>query len=307
MKVLVIGAGAVGLYFSSRLAQSGAEVAVVARRDYEVAVRQGGFEITSDRGKFFFCPSEILRAPGEYRDIADCVIVASKLLPGVDRVAMLRECVRDRHTAIMLIENGIGIEDEVADAFPGNELISTVAYIGGSRPAPGRVLQTGAEKLEFGLYPSGISPLMKELAALWENAGIHCTLKEEISLTRWNKLLWNLPYNTVSVLSGGLDTREICADDELDALCFDLMLETVAVANACNVPLTQKHAEAQRELTRNFPPFKTSMLQDVLSHRHVEVEVILGNMLRLARQHNIATPKAQTCYALLRAFDKKIK
>ncbi len=307
MKTLVIGAGAVGLYFSSRLAQAGADVAVVARRDYEAATRQGGFQIHSDRGEYFFAPHAILHDPSEYEGIADVVIVASKLLSGTDRVGMLKKCVRDDRTSIMLICNGIDVEREVAEAFPKNPVLSCVAYIGASRPAPGKVLQTGAERLEFGLYPSGISDRARELAALWESAGIRCALKEEIAWTRWNKLLWNLPYNCVSVLAGGLDTKEMCDDNEIATLCLDLMKETIAVANACKVKLSLADAEAQVRLTRNFPPYKTSMLQDVLAHRHIEVEVILGNMVRLAHLYKITVPKAETCYALLRAFDKKIK
>jgi len=304
MRILVVGAGAVGLYFASRIAQGGAEVEVVSRGDYETAAKQGGFQVRSDRGEYFFAPKRLLHAPEEFEGVADCVILSCKYLPTVDRVALLDSCIRSERTVIMLIQNGIDIEPEIVRAFPKNQLLSTVAYIGGSRPAPGQVLQTGAERLEFGVYPRGISPEAEALAALWEKAGVRCTLTENVAEARWRKLLWNLAFNPVSVLAGGADTRQMCDGSELEQLCFDLMLETVATANACGIGLTRSDAERQLEYTRTFPAFRTSMLQDALAGRHVETEAILGNMVRLARLHGVPVPKAQACYALLRSCDK---
>ncbi len=232
------------------------------------------------------------------------MILSCKILAGIDRVALLRPCIRSKKTVIMLIQNGIDIESEIAAAFPDNQLLSAVAYIGGSRPAPAQVLQKGAERLEFGVYPKGVSGEARALAALWERSGIRCTLMEDIAEARWRKLIWNLPFNPVSVLAGGADTRQMCDGSELEQLCFDLMLETVAVANACGVRLSRTDAEQQLKYTRTFPAYQTSMLQDVLAGKHVEVEAILGNMVRLARAHEISVPKAQACYALLRSFDK---
>lgn len=94
------------------------------------------------------------------------------------------------------------------------------------------------------------------------------------------KLLWNLPFNPVSVLAGGATTKQMTQRDELEGLCRALMREVIAVANACGVALTEANAEAQIEYTRNFPAYKTSMLQDYEAGRELEVEAILGNAVR---------------------------
>ena len=303
MKILVVGAGSVGVYFGGRLAQGGAEVSVVVRGDYD-AVKERGYDISSIAGDFHFSPHLVLKSSADYPDTADYVILTTKVLPSIDRVALLRPAIRSPHTVIVLIQNGIDIEEEIRSAFPENELLSTIAYIGVSRPASGKVLHQGNGVLQMGVYPRGLSPALERLSKAFAAAKVKCEPVEDIVFTRWNKLLWNLPYNPVSVLAGGADTSRMSRGGELEKLCGDLMSEVITVANAVGVKLSEDLAEKQREYTRNFPPYKTSMLQDFEAGRALEVEAILGNTLRLARKHGVPAPKIECCYALLKSVDE---
>ena len=303
MRILVVGAGSVGLYFCGRLAQNGAEVSVVARSDYETA-RRSGYDVSSIAGDFHFSPHLVLKSAAEYPGVADYVILTTKVLPTVDRVALLRPAIRSKDTVIVLIQNGIEIEEEIRAAFPDNELLSTVAYIGASRPEPGKVLHHGNGMLQMGVYPRGISPALRRLAEAFNASKVKCEMMEDIVFTRWNKLLWNLPYNPVSVLAGGATTARMSRRDELEKLCRDLMCEVIRVANAAGVKLTESLAEKQLEYTRNFPPYKTSMLQDYEAGRALEVEAILGNTLRVARKYGVEVPRIECCYALLKSVDE---
>ena len=302
MNIILLGAGAVGVYFCGRLAQGGAKVTVVARSDYEV-VKERGYHITSIAGDFNFIPAAVIKESASYQETADYVIVATKVLPGVDLIKMLTPVVKTSQTAIVLLQNGIDIERSVKAAFPDNELISIIAYIGASRPARGEVLHQGAGNLKAGVYPNGISDRARELAAAFASGGVKCELCEDIQFTRWYKLLWNLPFNSVSVLAGRADTKTMTQNAELEKLCWDLMLETVAVANACQVALTQDDALSQMEYTKNFPPYKTSMLQDFEAKREMEVDAILGNTIKLAHQNQVPVPKMEVCYALLKQLN----
>ena len=127
----------------------------------------------------------------------------------------------------------------------------------------------------------------------------------DIALARWQKLLWNLPFNPVSVLGGGLHTGELCDGGKIEALCLALMREVVAVANAVGVPLTEKMAQEQIEYTRNFPPYRTSMLQDYDAGRALEVDAIMGNAVRIAELNHVDVPVMRCCRALLESCDKK--
>ena len=130
-----------------------------------------------------------------------------------------------------------------------------------------------------------------------------CAVTADIALERWRKLLWNLPFNTLSVLSGGLDTRQMCDGGRKEKLCLALMREVIAVARAAGVPLTEEMAQDQLEYTRNFPPYLTSMYQDYRAGRPLEVEAIVGNAVRTACRLGVDVPLMLCCVKLLRRMD----
>ena len=305
VKILTVGAGAVGAYFTGRLAQAGAEVSVVVRSDYD-AVKANGFEILSERGDFHFQPHGVYRSAGEYPDTADYVFLTSKFFPETDETALLRDALKHPRTVLVLIQNGIGIEDRLAENFPENEILSSIAYIGATRIKPGVVRQKGAFELKFGRFGGGESEAGRRLEKLFAAAdGVKAAFVENINWFRWSKLLWNLPYNPVSVLGGGLDTRRMTDRSHIEALTRALMEEVRLVAAAEGVDLPEDLVDQNVEFTRNFPPYKTSMLVDYEAGRPMEVEAILGNVCRLAEKHRISVPHMQTCYALLSAIAEK--
>ncbi len=304
-RILTVGAGAVGSYFTGRLAAlKEVEASLTVRSDYET-IRQNGVGVESSFGDFHFRPSGVYRAAAEYPGVADYIILTSKVLPEIDRAALLRDAVRSPKTVIVLIQNGIDIEHEVAEAFPQNELLSTIAYIGATRVAPGKVMQKGAARLVFGRYGGGRSEAGEHLEKLFATAGVQARCVEDIAFFRWEKLTWNLPYNPLSVLGGGLLTNEMCDRGPVETLCCDLMREVIDLAAACGSVLPEDIVARQLEFTRNFPPYKTSMLVDYEAGRPLEVEAILGNACRLAETRNVAVPRMKACYALLRALDAK--
>ena len=122
-KMLIIGTGAIGGFYGSLLAKAGAEVAVVCRSDYE-HVKQHGFNIDSHAlGTWIFTPSQVLKSIADYKDTADYVLLCTKVVPSVDRVALIRQAV-SANTAIVFIQNGVEIEQEILSAFPDNKIIS---------------------------------------------------------------------------------------------------------------------------------------------------------------------------------------
>jgi 2-dehydropantoate 2-reductase len=302
--ILVVGAGGVGAYFGGRLARSGkADVSVVCRSDYE-AVREHGYRVESIAGDFDFMPSAVYRCPEECTAEMDLVIVTTKVLPGTDTPALIRPVVR-KNTAILLIQNGLGMEEEVAAAYPDNLLLGAIAYIGVFRSGGGRIVHKGGGTLAIGQYPTGDAPLLDWLVRTWNDAGVGTRKSADIILDRWAKLVWNAPYNPVSVLGGCLDTGMICADALLDELCGDLMREVCAAARACGKELPSGIVEKNLNYTHNFPAYKTSMLLDFENKRPLEVEAILGAIVDRAHEKGAEIPRLRTIYALLRSVNRR--
>lgn len=303
LKVLVFGAGGVGAYFGGRLAQSEkAEVSVVCRSDY-MSVMEHGYQIKSIAGNFDFMPAGVYHSAEERKDETDLIIVATKVLPGIDTPTLIRPAVR-QNTAILLIQNGLGMEEEMAQTYPDNLLMGAIAYIGVFREGNGRILHQGGGQLAVGTYPTKDSALLDWLVYTWNTTGVEARKSEDIILDRWSKLIWNAPYNPVSILAGCVDTGVISNDPLLDSLCAEIMREVCRVAKACGKELPPEVVQENLDYTHNFPPYKTSMLLDYQNHRQLEVEAILGSIVKNAAKHGIDVPRLQTIYALLNSVNK---
>lgn len=102
-----------------------------------------------------------------------------------------------------------GYRAELADAYPDNPIISCLAFIAASRTEPGVVEHKAYGKLVMGRYPEGIDENCRELSQLFIDGGINIDLTEQVVGERWRKCLWNTPFNPLSVIANGADTRTI--------------------------------------------------------------------------------------------------
>lgn len=298
MKVLVIGTGAVGGFYGALLARAGAEVSVLARSDYD-HIKAHGIDIRSETklGGFHFRPAAVVRDAAELPEKPDYVLLCIKVVEGADRTGLLKGALGP-DTAIVLVSNGVEIEDEIASAFPDHELISGLAFICVTRTAPGQIWHQAYGRLALGNYPNGLSGKTQALSAAFERSGIRCAATEEIVTARWQKCVWNAPFNPLSVLSGGLGTNDILGTQE--PLVRAIMREVCRIAEANGHPLPPDIVDQQVDSTYKMPPYKTSMLLDFESGRPMETEAILGNAVRAGRRAGVEIPHLESIYALMK-------
>jgi len=296
-KILVVGTGAIGGFYSAKLAQAGAQVSVVCRSDHDV-IKAKGIQVTSMWGDFHFAPARVLRTVEEYPEIADYILVGLKVLPEVDPVAMIRAAVRPQ-TAILLLQNGIDIETPVAQAFPDNEVISGLAFICVTRTAPGQVHHQDFGRLAIGRYPSGHSVKAQILGDLFESVGVPCLVTPEVVTARWQKLVWNAPFNPISVLGDGVDKESILGCPPSARLARQVMTEVCLLARSSGHELAADIIDRNLTDTLRMKPYKTSMLLDFEAGRPMEVEAILGNAVRIAQRLGLSVPCLESLYGLL--------
>jgi 2-dehydropantoate 2-reductase len=301
--ILVIGTGAIGGFYGGKLAQAGARVSVVARSDHAI-VKQRGLSIRSPLGDFQFVPERVLREPGEYPGVPDTILVATKVLPDHPVTDLIRPVVGPE-TSIFLIQNGIEIEAPVAEAFPRNEILRGLAFIAASRVGSGLIHHYDYGRLTLGRYPGGPSPRAMTLGTLLESVGVPSVVTEDVVTAGWQKLIWNAPFNPISVLAGGADTAAILDSEETARLVPLVMKEVCATAAALGHPLPPSVIDQNIEGTKVMVPYKTSMLLDFEARRPMEVEAILGNGVRAARRSGVPIPHMETLYALLQLIDRR--
>ena len=296
-KILVIGAGAIGSFYSAKLAQVGAEITLWCRSDYDF-IKKNGIKIESYEGDFQFIPHKILKNLNEIDDEFDYILIATKALQTIDIPALIKNILKAK-TKIILIQNGIHIEKNIAENFPNNELISAIAFIGVSRKSVGVICHQEYGKIIIGTYGKKASDAVHFLENLWKKSGIEVVVTDEILLERWKKLVWNGAFNPLSVVLRGKNTAEILNSDLALNLVKNIMNEICNLAKIDNCELPSDVIEKNIVATQKMKPYKTSMLLDFEAGREMEVEAILGNAIKFAQSKSMSTPYLSTIYAII--------
>ncbi|ARB45354.1 ketopantoate reductase family protein [Alloalcanivorax xenomutans] len=296
--VLIIGAGAIGSFYGAILKRAGCTVSAVVRSEYE-AIRDGGFQFESPLGDISWRPDHLYRDGDQADSQPDYVILATKVLPNSDRAALIRPWLGE-DTGIVLIQNGLDIERELAEAFPNNPIISCLAFIAVSRVAPGQIKHNAYGRLVMGRFPEGIDEHCSRLRDLFVEGGIDIKLTEQVVGERWLKCVWNTPFNPLSVLANGADTYTILDTPGGEQLIRDLMAEVMAVAEADGHPLPSHLPDSNIAGTRKMPAYKNSMALDYLNDRPIELDAILGNVVAIAHRLNVPVPRLETVLVTLR-------
>ena len=314
-RILLFGAGAIGAVYLYTFLQAGAEVTAVCRSNYE-AVKRDGFQMYSVRfGNVHFKPT-VVRDATEAASLGpwDFIVVCSKCFPGSSPGLsdQIKSAVGSS-TAIVLIQNGIDIELEVAAAFPVNAIISSVVYLPATQTEPG-VIDYGATQketlnlLEIGTYPASAPQSHKDaahrLAGLVEKGGGVAEVFDDVQPKRWSKLAVNAAWNPITALSLCNDADFLRSSPGAVNLVRNVMFEVVEIAQALKIEGIDKD-EAERHLQRHLKRTvgkAPSMLVDVQYNRPFEVEAIVGNTVRIAQKVGVKGPLLDALYALAKGL-----
>ena len=155
MKIGVIGAGAVGLYYGSLLQRAGHDVRFLLRRDYD-AITRSGLTVTSPRGGFHLEKVKGFRDSNAMGTV-DLVLVALKAFANHHLAEMVRPLLAG-HTSLLTIQNGLGNEELLAEAFGSDRVLGGVAMIGVTRGEPGEVHHMALGSIRLGEFSGGLSP-----------------------------------------------------------------------------------------------------------------------------------------------------
>lgn len=301
MKVLVMGAGAIGAYFGARLHQAGEDVTFCARGENLRALKDRGLRIESFRGDF----DALVRAtddPSEFGPY-DLILFCVKVYD-TDRAAeAIAECLAPGG-AILTLQNGVEAEARLAEFFGADAVMGGNARVGVELVAPGKVLHLSTGVIEFGELHGRETPRARKIAETFQRAGILGELVSDFTTFRWSKLLWNSAFNTVTTLTRR-KVGEVLEDSDGMGLVRSLMNETLAVAIAEGARLGPDRIESLLEHSRkNLRALKTSTLQDFERGKRLEYDALSGAVIRAARRHGIAVPATEAVYAMLKLLDR---
>lgn len=321
LDILIVGAGAIGAFYGSRLAQAAdMRVSVVCRSNYKV-VSRNGFAVTSPTyGSYKFTPHKTFANPSEAVASGICfdyLVISTKALPDVsDDSEILQGLVKDNHTSIVLVQNGLGVEEPYVQRFPSATILSAVTIASAAQTQHGLIEHNRWTRISIGPYLSKDVTRADQQTAIERNHKFVHLLKEggikdaeeyshsKLQVVRWHKIAINASMNPSAVLSGGSTNQEMAKDSELYIHLKGIMDEVLSTAEkvlGITLPADLATSEAiLRSTMKNTSGSKPSMLLDWEAGKKMELEVILGNPIKIARNHGLEMPRMQTLYALLR-------
>jgi 2-dehydropantoate 2-reductase len=302
----ILGTGAVGGFYGACLQRAGFEVHFLVRSDYE-HVRQHGLVIESKEGDF------TLPNAHAYRDVreipaTDVVIIALKATQNHLLANLLPPIVKD-DSVILLLQNGLGFEEEI-DQIVGNiTIIGGLCFLCSNKVGPGHIHHIDYKAITLAKYAEeyqacGITEEMVHLAHDFKEANIPITLFEDLWIARWKKLVWNIPYNGLSVVLDAT-TQELMANLDSRTLVEQLMQEVSLGAQTSNRTIPDSFIQEMLDHTEKMEPYRTSMKIDYDEHRPIEVEAILGNPLRSAQSRGIELPQISMLYQQLKFLNAR--
>jgi 2-dehydropantoate 2-reductase len=301
LKIAIVGSGAVGTYYGAKLARGGSNVHFLMRGDLS-AVRRDGIFVRGEGENFRV---EKVNCYNSTREIGPCdlVIIAVKTTSNADLVELVPPLLQEE-TMVLTLQNGLGNEEFLAKHFGADRVIGGLCFI-----AVDRHSKTEVERYDYGLVILGelagaAQPRTHEVAAEFIRANVKCKVTDDIALERWRKLIWNIPFNGLSIVAGGIDTGAIVRDENLRQLTLDLMEEIIAAANKRGHALPRDAWTEHMKRTDGMRGYKPSTLQDWESGKPLEIEAIWGEAVRKAREAGAEMPRTETIYELLKQLDR---
>lgn len=300
-RIAVVGAGAIGGYYGAKLAYHGRDVHFLMRGDMR-EIRRFGLRVRGKQENFRLARLNAHTTTDEI-GVCDLVIVALKATSNADLLDLLPPLLHEQ-TMLLTLQNGLGNERFLAENFGARRVLGGLCFVCLNRASRGLIEYYDHGHVSIGEHSGYPLPRTHDVAWEFKRSGVVCSVVENVALERWRKLVWNIPFNGLSVAAGGLDTAAILADDRLRLTTLELMDEVIAAANKCGFHLPTAVALDQMKRTASMGAYKPSTLIDYEAGRPLEIEAIWGEPLRQAKSAGSRTPRLQELYDKLKQLDQ---
>ncbi len=294
-KVALIGAGAVGAYFIYGFdGLSETDFCVVAEGDRAAALKKDGIIIN---GRTY---RPAIKAPAEAKG-AELVLVCTKF-GALDAVCTMLKDIISPDTIVMSLLNGIGSEEIIGEAIGQEHMLHSVTRIVSAR-RNGQITFDPNITMGIAIGEKGIkeaSSRVKAVSELFERAGLHYSIEEDIVFDMWSKFAMNtinnLPQAVFSVGFGAFKDSDNMR--EIRNRMFDEVCAVAAKEGITGLKIIDWGSQSNRGA-------RFSTLQDLDAGRHTEVDAFAGEVIRLGKKHGIPTPFNEFCYYAIKVLEEK--
>ncbi|MBL9180234.1 MAG: 2-dehydropantoate 2-reductase [Verrucomicrobiaceae bacterium] len=203
-------------------------------------------------------------------------------------------------TMLLTLQNGLGCDDFLARHFGSQRVLGGLCFVCINRVASGVIHHIAQGRIALGEHGGAPQARTENLAEEFQRCGIDCVVEPSLIKARWKKLVWNIPFNGLSIAAGGIDTTAILADPALEQRVRELMREIIETAVKLGYEVPLSLIDTMIERTRTMSAYKPSSLIDFLAGSEVEIEAIWGEPVRHAAAAGIAMPRVEELYQQLK-------
>lgn len=301
MRIAVFGAGGVGGYFGGRLAHAGYDVSFIARGSHLAALQAEGLRVRSIRGDFAVQPVRATADPGEIGPV-DYVLITVK--SDQTEQATAAKPLLGEETAVVTLQNGVDNEEKLAAIVGAERLIGGAAYIFATIAEPGVIAHTGGPAaITIGEWGGGLSDRVGRLVAAGKESGFAASETDDIKGTLWNKFAF-ICAQAGTTAAIRLPIGEVRTSPAARELFRRIVAEVSAVANAEGVALPADLPEQHVVFADGLGAGVSSSLHhDLTTGRPMELEALLGEVVRRGARAGVVTPMSEALYAVLQPWD----
>ncbi|MEE1949382.1 putative 2-dehydropantoate 2-reductase [Pseudomonas alcaligenes] len=306
LRIGIVGTGAIGGFYGLMLAKAGHDVHFLLRSEYQAVVANGLRLNSAVHGQLHLQPVQAWGDPAEMPP-CDWLLVGAKTTSNAQLAPVITRLSRPG-ARVVLLQNGLAVEEQLRPLLPDNlHLLGGLCFICAHRAAPGVIEHQALGAVNLG-YHSGPArageslAIVEEGAELFRSAGLESVAMADLQQARWQKLVWNVPYNGLSVLLGAGTTR-LMSNADSRALILELMREVVQGAAACGQVLPEGYPEKLLATTERMPDYLPSMYHDFQHKRPLELQAIYAAPLAAAAAAGCELPKMRMLHQALRFLD----
>jgi 2-dehydropantoate 2-reductase len=296
LKYGIIGVGALGGYFGGRLAEAGMDTHFLLHSDYEF-VKKNGLKVDSVEGDFHL---PVINAYKNAEDMPLCDIVLVCLKTTQNKVLKtILPPICHRNTLVVLVQNGLGIEAQLGAQFPEMNIVGGLAFIGSGKYGPGHIVHTDFGSINVGMFQGEGMALLEQMQSDFSTNKVQIEISQNLAKARWQKLVWNAPYNGLCVIMN-CTCDKLQKQPDMRKLVYDIMLEVIEAAKACGATLPTDAADKMLAHTDQMTPYSPSMKLDFDNKREMEIESIYSLPIEEASKYGFEMKKLRILEQQLR-------
>jgi 2-dehydropantoate 2-reductase len=300
MRILVIGAGAVGGYFGGRLVQAKRDVTFLVHAKREQEIKAKGLQIVSPHGDLTLHPKTI--TADQITRPYDVILLGVKSY-GLSGAMSDFATALGPQTMILPVLNGMRHMDLLIGRFGQHAVLGGVCLVATEIDQEGRIHQlAGFQKLVYGELDGQSTPRLEELDATLRGAGFDAVISSHIMHDMWEKWVQIASVGAITCLLRG-NIGEIVAIPGGGDLARATLRESSDIASASGQPPTSGFLDEQTaQLTAQGSQLTSSMYRDLTKRAPVEVDTILGDLLERGRKLGLTTPILQAAFVNLSIY-----